>query len=658
MSNDPSAPVGDLRGLKANLSEDAISGFLVFLIALPLCLGIALASGFPAIAGVFTAVVGGLVTPWISNSELTIKGPAAGLIVIVLGAVTEFGHQYGEAQAYRMALGVGVVAGAIQVVFGLTRSGKLGDFFPTSVVHGMLAAIGVIIISKQVHVALGVMGLKGEPLELLAEIPHSVMHLNPQIALIGLTSLAILFLWPLVRHPLVRRIPAPLVVILVAVPMGMAIGLTREHTYSMMGHDYALGEKFLVSVPTNLLSAVAFPDFGALSSWVGWKWVVLFALIGSLESILSAKAVDMLDPWRRRCSLNRDLVAVGVGNMVAGSIGGLPMISEIVRSKANVDNGGRTRFANMFHALFLLGFVAFLPGLIHRIPLAALAAMLVYTGARLASPREFQNVLRIGKEQFVIFVATMMAVLATDLLVGVLIGIAVKLMIHTLNGVPLRSLFRPYLEIEPVDEATSVIRARQSAVFSNWLPFKRQIEQVGLTQKRNLVIDLSEARLVDHSVMEKLHELQEDFEQEGLRLELVGLEDHQKLSGHSLSARRRGLARIRRVTVVTDVATAERLAVELTRLGAMGHTIQECRGAGAGVGVEGDEAAGRSESLARLEVLVELEAFEGVVAHLRRQVHTGSRVVACVEVVEAVRPLPVSRPEEARAVLEHVTHGP
>jgi MFS superfamily sulfate permease-like transporter len=488
---------------------------------------------------VFTAIIGGLIPPWISNSELTIKGPAAGLIVIAAGAIAEFGAIYGAERAYPLALGVGVAAGVIQIIFGLSRSGILSEFFPTTVVHGMLAAIGIIIISKQFHITLGV-DVKGEPLELLAQIPRSLTRLNPEIAIIGVISLLILFLLPLVRNRYVRMIPSPMLVILVAVPLGIYFDLSHDHTYSFSGHNYNLGEKFLVKVPNNLFSAITLPDFAALAKPVAWKWVALFALIGSLESLLSAKAIDLIDPWKRKSSMNRDLLAVGLGNTVSASLGGLPMISEIVRSKANVDNGARTRFANLFHGLFLLGFVALVPGLIHRIPLAALSAMLVYTGFRLASPREFINVTRIGKEQLIIFLATIVGVLATDLLIGVAIGIVVKLVIHLINGMPLRSLFKPFLDIEPRDDGTYVIRVRGSAVFSNWISFKHQIEHIGLNQRNNLVIDLSETRLVDHSVMEKLHELQEDFAHAGLSLELTGLESHRQLSKHPFSARRRG----------------------------------------------------------------------------------------------------------------------
>ncbi len=614
---------------------DLIAGFLVFLIALPLCLGIALASGYPAVAGILAAVVGGLLTPWISDSALTIKGPAAGLIVIALGAINEFSAIYGPDRAYPLALGVGVAAGLIQILFGLSKSGKLGEFFPTTVVHGMLAAIGVIIMAKQIHVTLGVMDTHGEPLELIREIPNSIARLNPEIALIGGISLLILFVMPMIKHPLIRKIPSPLVVILVAVPMGLYFGLTEEHTYSFGGHDYSLGERFLVPVPQNLLKAITFPDFSGLRTLVAWKWVALFALIGSLESILSAKAIDLMDPWQRKTNLNRDLIAIGIGNTVAAGIGGFPMISEIVRSKAAVDNGARTRFTNLFHGLFLLGFVALVPGLLHRIPLAALSAMLVYTGARLASPREFQNVSRIGKEQLLIFVITLVGVLATDLLVGVGIGIAAKLAIHVLNGVPILSLFRPYLDIEPLDDNTSLIRARRSAVFSNWIPFKSQIEQIGLVQHTNLVIDLSEAKFVDHHVMEKLHELQVDFENQGLSLELVGLETHKKLSSHEHAARRQGYDRSRRITVIIDAAAGGPLCEELVAQGADRYTLTPCLAVG-GTVENGSLPSSNGVQWVRCEIHVPTANVDPVMRRVRRALREDRVHSVSAETIERI----------------------
>jgi MFS superfamily sulfate permease-like transporter len=550
--SDSEKPIGSAGGFVRYFQQDILSGFLVFLIALPLCLGIALACGFPAIAGIFTAIVGALVTPFMSNSELTIKGPAAGLIVIVIGCVENFGGDGAlggftahDMTAYRMALAVGLVAAVLQILFALVRAGVLGEFFPLSAVHGMLAAIGVIIIAKQVPVALGVQA-RGEPLEMLRDIPTYFRNMNPEIALIGGVCVAIMFVWPLFQRKVgLKAVPAALIVIAVSVPMGMYFDLLHTHVYSFHGHTYEVGETYLVNMPDRMFGMFDFittPDFRAFDREHlpnSIKWVFMFFIIGSLESMLSAKAVDVIDPWKRRTNLNRDVLGIGVANLGAAAVGGLPMISEIVRSKANIDNGARTRFANMWHGVFLLACVALIPTLLHRIPLAALAAMLIYTGFRLTHPREFMHVYAIGKEQLVIFVATLVGVLATDLLVGILIGIGLKLLIHLYNGVPVRSLFRPYLDVELQDESNVLIRAKYSAVFSNWILFRRQLVMVGLVEGRNVTLDLSDTRLVDHSVMEKLHELQHEFEHAGVRLDVQGLDSHARLSSHKHAALRR-----------------------------------------------------------------------------------------------------------------------
>ena len=525
-----------------SLRADVISGLLVFLIALPLCLAISLASGCPATAGVFTAIVGGLVAPWISNSALTIKGPAAGLIVIVLGCIVEFGggpdaSSDASMNAYRLMLGVAVAAGALQIGLALLRSGILSELFPLTVVHGMLAAIGVIIMSKQTHLMLGVKPLAKEPLELIAEIPRSMWNLNPEIALIGTSSLLVLFGWQMIKNPTIRRIPAQLIVVLLGIPLAYYFDLDHTHTYTFAGYSYEVGQQFLVNIPGSIAQAITTPDFSGLSTMTGWKWVMMFMMIGTLESLLSAKAVDLLDPLRRKSDLNKDLLAVGVGNTLCAFIGGIPMISEIVRSKANIDNGAKSRFANMFHAIFLLQFVALLPGLIHRIPLATLAAMLTFTGFRLAHPREFLHMYKVGPEQLIIFCSTLIGVLATDLLIGVAIGIAVKLAIHFWNGVSMRSLVSPGLEIDEPDEFTTRIRVRNAAVFSTWITLRKQI--LAIDTERTVILDLSPTTFVDHTVMEKLHELQEDFHHEGRYLLVIGLKEHLMLSSHPKSARKK-----------------------------------------------------------------------------------------------------------------------
>jgi MFS superfamily sulfate permease-like transporter len=646
-------PRGDLAGFRKYFKHDIISGFLVFLIALPLCLGISIASGYPAIAGIFTAIVGAVLTTFLSNSELTIKGPAAGMIVIVVGAVSSFGFTGGEdkvadAAAYRMALAVGVVAGILQIVFGLIRAGKLGDFFPTSTVHGMLAAIGIIIVLKQLPVTVG-QSAKGEPFEILRELPHTFANANPDIAIIGLVSLIILFGLPMLKKLLnnrfVNMIPAQMVVLLAAVPLGIYFDLSHEHTYTWAGYKYSLGSRFLVDVPSNLLSAMAHPDFSVfLNPALQWKaagWVVMFTLIGSLESMLSAKAIDLIDPWKRKTNLNRDLVAVGVANAAVSLIGGLPMISEIVRSKANIDNGARTRFADMWHGVFLLGFVALAPGLIHRIPMAALAAMLVYTGFRLASPREFINVFKVGPEQLLIFTVTIIGVLATDLLIGIGIGIAVKAAIHVANGVPLTTMFKPYLEAIPQGEDTVLITARGSAVFTNWLSFKREIEQIGLQERNNLVIDLSGTRLVDHSVMEKLHEMEDDFHQAGLRFEVTGLEAHSQFSDHPFAARKRGVRTLRRLTIIADPSLEHWLEQELVAAGAKQVVVGPCR-----AGSSADEPSG---SLVRVEAIVPRPELDGMLANLRGKLAPNRTITLFVDDVDLLKIANFDLAGEARA---------
>ena len=543
-SKETELPRGNLSGLPMHWRSDLLSGFLVFLIALPLCLGIALACGYPAITGIFTAIIGGLLGPLISNSELTIKGPAAGLIVIAIGAVTEFGFTGGQDpaadfQAYRLALGVGVAAAVIQIFFGLLKTGILAEFFPTAAVHGMLAAIGVIIIAKQIPVALGVSS-SGEPLELIARIPEEILHMNPEIALIGAVSLLILFGFPMIKHPYARQIPGPMLVLVVAVPLGMAFDLLHEHTYSLGGQSYHVGPEYLVNVPYNMFKALTFPDFSGLMVPAAWKWVVMFALIGSLESLLSAKAIDVIDPWKRKTNMDKDMLAVGIGNAICAFVGGLPMISEIVRSKANIDNGARTRFANMFHGTFLLLFVALAPGLIRQIPLAALAAMLVYTGFRLASPREFLHVYKVGPEQLVVFVSTLVAVLATDLLIGIAIGIGIKILIHIINGMPISSLVRPHIAVKRRGDGSVLVSVKHSAVFGNWIGLRKEIAK--LDNHKEVVLDLSDTRLVDHTVMEKLHELQKEFEERDCTLIIRGLDEHRPLSRHPHATRKKPVA--------------------------------------------------------------------------------------------------------------------
>ena len=543
MSGVLALPKTGLAGLKENWRSDLLSGFLVFLIALPLCLGISMASGFPPSAGIITAIIGGMVVSRISGSFITINGPAAGLIVVVLSAVQELGA--GDAMAgYRYTLAAIVVASAIQILMGVFKAGRMSSFFPASVIHGMLAAIGIIIMAKQIHTLLGTAPEKGSSLfSTIAQIPHSIMNLNHEIAIIGFSGLAILIVWSMIKNPTLKMIPAPLIVVLVGMALARYFDLEHEHMYLFLPdahflphHEETVGPKFLVAISDNFMSSFYFPDFSKFATAEFWEAVVSIALVGSLESLLSAMAVDKLDPYKRHSNLDRDLTAVGVGNLASGLIGGLPMIAEIVRSSANVNNGAKTQWANFFHGTFLLLFVVLFPRLIHSIPLAALAALLVFTGFRLASPKSFANVLLVGKEQLFMFVVTIIGVLATDLLIGVAIGIAAKFAIHLLRGVRLNNLFKIHFVIDKKDPDTLVVSIIGSAIFSNFMALKTALATI--ESGKTVIFQLNNAYMLDHTVMEFIHDFQHNYEGQGGKCQFLGMEYHDTFSEHPLAVRR------------------------------------------------------------------------------------------------------------------------
>lgn len=527
-------PKDGFQGLQENWRSDMISGFLIFLIAMPLCLAISKASGFPPIAGIYTAIIGGLIVSLFMGSRITIKGPAAGLIAISVGAVEELGRG-DNMKGYQLTLAVIVIASLIQILFGLFKAGKLGDFFPASAVHGMLAAIGIIIISKQLPVLFGEQARGKEPLELLADIPYMLANMNPEVAFIGIISLVILFTLPTIKNRFIKRVPAPMLVLLIAIPLGLYYDFQHEHDYSLAAISYhIIPDNLLVQLPDTFLGGITFPDFSEVFSLTSIKYIIMFALVGSLESILSAKAIDILDPYKRKSDLNKDTLAVGAGNLAAGLVGGLPMISEIVRSSANINNGAKTRWSNFFHGLFLLLFVALAAPLIELIPNAALAAMLIYTGFRLASPREFQKTWRIGWDQLMIFVTTIVVTLATDLLVGIFAGVLMKLVLHIMRGASVNALFKSHTIVEEINDEY-LVKVKGSAIFSNYLSFKKSLDNIKPGKK--VIFNFSEAKIIDHTFLEHLHHFEEDYHHTGGQIIIQGIGKHKTHSEHPLSTR-------------------------------------------------------------------------------------------------------------------------
>lgn len=527
INNKSSIPADGLAGLKAYFKSDVISGFIVFLLALPLSLGIAKASDFPPIMGLISAIIGGLVVSFFMGSKLTIKGPAAGLIVIVCGAVSEFGQ--GDAVlGWKLALGAMVISGLLQVLFGIFKWGKFVDIFPISAIHGMLAAIGIIIIAKQIPILFNdnpLMAKGMSPIELIVNIPKFILALDPKASLIGVLSLMIMLFWKHFSFLKMNKIPAPLVVLLLAIPMEILMDF--EHTEP----PYALVQ--IGSLVENLGIHVSFAGFSEIGLFL--KYVIMFALVGTLESLLTVKAIDSIDPFHRKSDANKDLIAVGIGNTISAILGGLPMIAEVARSSANVSNGAVTRWSNFFHGFFILVFVLLAAPLLEMIPNAALAAMLISVGIKLAHPREFINTYRIGKEQLAIFFITVVVTLLEDLLLGIAAGIILKMVIHFFRGTTIKSFFKADLDITEYEDHF-LVQINESAVFSNYIGIENKISQI--PKQKNIIINFQNANLIDHSVMENLIHFKHNYEliRPG-QVTFSGFDFHEKWSNHPLSGR-------------------------------------------------------------------------------------------------------------------------
>lgn len=486
-----------LNQFQKSWKDDILAGFSVSLIALPLCLGIAIASGFPPIAGVFSAIVGGIFVSRFNGSWLTIAGPAAGLIVVNAHAIETLGGAWTATNpgGLAFALAAIVIAGGLIALMGFLKIGKFGDFFPAAAVHGMLAAIGIIIIVKQLFPALGVKSAGKELIEVIAEIPTAFKTMHVEVALVAFISILILTIHGRLKIKWLKKIPAPLLVILVTIPLAQLLQLDAN---------------LRVDLPAKITESIVFPDFSKIGTNVFWFAATTITLVSAIESVLSAIAVDQLDPQKRKADLNKDLVALGGGASFAGMIGGLPMISEIVRSSANIGYGAKSQWSNFFHGLFLLIFILILKPVIELIPLSALAGMLIFTGVRLASPKEFKHMWEIGKTEFFLFVITCVTVLATDLLIGIGVGILLNLIVLISKGQKIGNLF----------QVSAVVRKNELDLyehlsFSNYLGLKKKI----LAYKTDrLILNFEHVNFIDHNVFHHLSEIREEWRREGRML--------------------------------------------------------------------------------------------------------------------------------------------
>jgi MFS superfamily sulfate permease-like transporter len=515
------------------LKKDVVAGFCVFLLALPLCLGIATLSNFPPIAGIIAAVVGGIAGAWLGGAALSIKGPAAGLAAIVIASVQELGA--GDVYlGYKRTLAVGAVAGVIQVLIGFTRKAVMAEIIPPFVIHGMLAAIGIVIVSKQSYVMMGLAPMGSGPLALLVYLPTQIIHANPLLLAIGLFSLGVVIIWPKIK--IVSAIPSSIVILVSVILLSLSSNLTSIQQYTFLGNHYSLGQSSFIHLPLEWSDIIQFPDFSVVFSVTSVKYILMFAIIGSIESSLAVCAIDAISFQKTPSNLNRDAWAIGVCNIISSLLGGLPMISEIVRSKANIDYGAVSAKANFFHGLFMLGAVILFAPILNCIPLAALAALLVLVGFRLAAPKEFIHAYQVGKDQFALFLTALFVTLATDLLMGVLAGVLLKIILLLARGNGLKQLFLPVITAVHVNETTTRIQIEGPLTFVSYLKLKKIIEQAS-KRSEIVIISLYEVTYLDHTVLKKLLRLGHEFHPIQ-----ISIEENQELVpfyAHELSARKR-----------------------------------------------------------------------------------------------------------------------
>ncbi|MBX2966760.1 MAG: SulP family inorganic anion transporter [Cyclobacteriaceae bacterium] len=495
-----------------NLRNDLPASVVVFLVALPLCLGVALASGAPLFSGIISGIIGGIVIGAVSKSALSVSGPAAGLTTIVFAAIQQLG-------SYPIFLVAVVLAGLMQLGLGLARAGTIGNYFPSSVIKGMLAAIGLTLILKQIPHAVGYdndfigdesfMQADGE--NTFTEILKAFDYIHPGAVVICLISIAILLLWerPFIRTTVFSKIiPAPLVVVIV--------GILLNEVFRNFANGLLISTEHLVSLPVAdslpaFFSQFTFPAFSALTNPDVWVVAITIAVVASLESLLSIDAIDKLDPYKRLTPLNRELKAQGIGNVVSGLIGGLPVTSVIVRSSANVGSGARTKTSAIAHGVLLLITAMVIPGLLNKIPLSSLAAILLMVGWKLTKPSLIIDMYKKGWEQFIPFAVTILAILFTNLLQGIFIGLGVGLVFV------LRSNFHQALFC--VKEGNRyLVRLTKDVSFLNKALLRHTLREI--PDNSNVIIDGTRSAFIDNDIIETIQDFQQAALSRNITVEL------------------------------------------------------------------------------------------------------------------------------------------
>ncbi len=532
-------PQTGLKGLKENWQSDVLAALSVSFVALPLALGIALASGVPPMAGIIAVVVGGVVTTFFRGSHLAINGPAAGLIAIIVSSLAAWGD---DPQRLNYVLAAIVVSGLIQVVLGFLKLGKFAEFIHSSVINGIMAAIGIIIFAQQIHVAfIGKKSTAEKPIAQLADFITHLDKINPWVAIISISGLLIMIFQYRIGYNLFKFIPAPMWVLLISVPFAIAFGFGNQDSSVMNLFGKFAGDNLLVNIPTKIEELLIFPDFSMIGTSTFWTSVTGITMIASIQSLAMGKAVDKIDPYRRKTNFDKDLVAVGLSSAVSGMLGGLPIITVIVRSTVNVQNNAKTKWSNLYHGIFMtiLVMAIVLPPAPYKLPIpyAALAVILVFTGYKLASPKVFKQVLDQGIEQFIFFAGTLFITLYNGLLAGIFGGLLITAITHLLLArVPtqrfIQMVFNSGSLLVPKDGGGYELKIKGIANFLGAIKMNNLLSTI--PKSADITIDFSEARLVDLSTLEKVYEFQKLHSENGGKVDIQGLENHISSTNHKM----------------------------------------------------------------------------------------------------------------------------
>jgi SulP family sulfate permease len=507
------------NNLFANLRNDLPASIVVFFVAVPLCLGIALASGAPLFAGIIAGIIGGIIVGIASGSPLGVSGPAAGLAVIVLTSIATLGSW----PAFLLAV---VIAGVIQLVLGFAKAGFIAYFFPSSVIKGMLTGIGLLIILKQIPHALGWdkdsegddAFFQADGQNTFSEIGKALDFITPGAVLIAAISLAILILWDTVltkKHKIFQLIQGPIVVVV--------LGIVMNYLFKAGTLDFSLAEDQVVRLPvaknlTNFFSQFTFPDFSAITNLEVWKIAIVLAIVASLETLLCVEATDKMDPNKRVTPTNRELKAQGLGNIVSGLIGGLPVTQVIVRSSANISFGGKTKLSAILHGVFLLISAITIASVLNMIPLASLAAILLMVGYKLAKPMLFKQMYKLGWEQFIPFMATVVGILATDLLKGITIGILLGIFYTLRHSYRNSHYMKDIVTTEEGHELHHLVLAEEVSFFNKASVIK-ELEEIPANSK--VIIDCTNSKSIAYDVVELIRDFRSNAKTRNITVETI-----------------------------------------------------------------------------------------------------------------------------------------